>query len=104
MNSKTYAKIVSLTPMLVQFQHLEAGERAWLEPLLTKSARTAIAILDKISQREMTYKEVGDDLNLNCQTAQQIINALSEGGVNIQIKAKAAQAATGRLRVLKRVV
>ena len=104
MNSETYNKIVALTPMLVQFQHLEPQERAWLEPLLNKSVQTAIAILDKISQREMTYKEVADDLNLNSQTAQQIINALSEGGANIQIKAKAAQAATGRLRVLKRVI
>ena len=104
MNQDTYQKIVALTPMIVEFQNLETYERAWLEPLLTKTVKTAIAILDSLSEREKTYQEVADDLAINWQTAKQIINALSEGGANIQIKAKAAQAATGRLRVLKRVI
>ncbi len=104
MNQDAYQRIVALTPMIQEFSNLEPSERAWLKPMMTKTALTAVAILDLLSSRQMTYEELADDMGLNWQTCKQICNALADGGAKIQVSGKVAIAETGRLRVLKRVV
>jgi DNA-binding CsgD family transcriptional regulator len=103
MNQSTYNKIVALTPMLEQFRSLEPSEQAWLKPLMHKTALTALKILKLIEERERTYEEISDDLQIHIHTVKQILAALEEGGANIKVSGKAAVAETGRCRVLKRV-
>ncbi len=104
MNKNTYDKLVNLAPMLEQFKVLETHEQAWLKPLLHKTAITALKVMELLEKRERTYEEIADDLQIHPTTAQQICNALAEGGSRISITGKTAVCATGRLRVLKRVV
>ena len=104
MNKSTYEKIVALVPMIEQFRSLEKGERSWLKPLLNPTVITALKIIELIQEREMTYAEIADDLQINKNTIKQIIAALEEGGMNIKVSGKAALAEVGRLRLLKRKV
>lgn len=103
MNQATYNKIVALTPILEQFRNLEPSEQAWLKPLMHKTALTALKIISLIEERERTYEEISDDLEIHINTTKQILAALEEGGAAIKITGKAAVAETGRCRVLKRV-
>ncbi len=104
MNQSTYNKIVALTPMIEQFRHLEKNEQAWLKPLMNKTVATAIRVLSMIEDKELSYEEISDELQIHINTAKQILAALEEGGASIKVSGRAAYAETGRLRVLKRVI
>ncbi len=103
MNKSTYNKIVALAPMIAQFREIEQSEQAWLKPMMNPTVITALKIIELIEQREMTYAEIADELQIHKNTIKQIIAALEEGGVAIRVSGKVALAETGRLRLLKRV-
>lgn len=87
-----------------KFRTLADSEQEWLMELLKvgKSALLALRILDAISDNPLTFEEIADICECNPQTVSQILNALEQGGMTIQLNEFSAFAPTGRLRKLAR--
>ncbi|MEH1828230.1 MAG: helix-turn-helix domain-containing protein [Nostoc sp.] len=87
-----------------KFRTLADSEQEWLLELLKvgKSAILALKILDAISANPLTFEEIADICECNPQTVSQMLNALEQGGMTIQMDETSAYAPTGRLRKLVR--
>lgn len=64
--------------------------------------RTALNILDAISNNALIYEEIADICELHINSVKQILSALNEGGCLIDMREKTAFAPTGRPRNLAR--
>jgi hypothetical protein len=58
MNTNTINRLKSAAPSIEKFRNLKPTEQQWLEPLLTKTAKTALAILDTIESSPLTYEAI----------------------------------------------
>lgn len=87
-----------------KFRALADSEQEWLLELLKigKSAVLALKILDAISTNPLAFDEIADICECNAQTVSQILNALEQGGMTIQMDKTSAYAPTGRPRKLAR--
>ncbi|MBN3951899.1 MAG: hypothetical protein HWQ38_37735 [Nostoc sp. NMS7] len=87
-----------------KFRTLADPEQEWLMELLKvgKSAVLALKILDTISTNPLTFEEIAHICECNPQTVSQILNALEQGGMTIQMDETSAYAPTGRPRKLAR--
>lgn len=85
-----------------QFRNLHPEEQEWLLPLLSRGVRSTVETLNLVSDKIMTFEEVGKELGINSQTVSQKLNALAQGGIDIQLTDMAAFAPIGRLRKLAR--
>jgi response regulator of citrate/malate metabolism len=102
MNSETTKKLVRLAPSIEKFRNLQPDEQEWLLPCLHKTAKTALNILDAITQNPLTYQEIANECELHVNTVRQILYALNEGGCRISLDERTAFAPTGRPRNLAR--
>jgi hypothetical protein len=84
MNEITKAYIKECSLSIRKYRELQPEEQAWLYPLLHKSVKTAIRILEAISDRPRNYEEISKITDLNKNTIKQFIYALSESGIKIQ--------------------
>lgn len=86
MNEETADRLKDLVPYIERFRELAPEEQSWLKELLRsgKNVLSAIALLEEIEKESLNYRELGDRLGINWQTARQKIHALSEGGVTIK--------------------
>lgn len=84
MNEDTKKYIKECSPSIQKYWELHPDEQAWLYPLLHRSIRSAIAILEAISDRPRNYEEISEITSLNENTIKQFIYALSEAGIGIQ--------------------
>jgi transcription initiation factor IIE alpha subunit len=57
---------------------------------LSKSTQTALSVLEAIADDFLTYEEIADVCNLHPNTVKQILYALSEGGIFIDMDSKEA--------------
>lgn len=104
MNQETSFKLKNAALSIEKFRNLASNEQSLLLELLQvgKSALLALRILDAIASRPLTFEEIGADCSCHPQTVSQILNALAEGGVAVQMDGKTAYAPTGRPRKLAR--
>ncbi len=102
MNQDTINRLKESAQSIEKFRNLHPQEQAWLEPLLHQTVKTALNILDTIANNPLTYIEIADICELHPTSVKQILNALSEGGTNIDLSEKTAFAPTGRPRNLAR--
>lgn len=102
MNRSALDKLKRIAPSIEEFRKLPPEEQAWLEPMLTFSIKTALAILDVISQSPHTYEEIANICQLHPTSVKQILSALDDGGCRISLDEKSAFASTGRPRNLAR--
>lgn len=102
MNQATIEKLKLAAPGIERFRQLHPSEQEWIEPLLDQTVRTALNILDCISNRPLTFDEVAKEVQMHPQSISQILNALSVSGVSIHLSEKGAYAPTGRPRKLAR--
>lgn len=84
MNPSTKEYIKECTPSIKKYWKLDADEQAWLYPLLQKSIRSAIKVLEAISDRPRNYLEIGKITHLSEHHIKQILYAVSEAGMGIQ--------------------
>lgn len=103
MNQETYQKLIDDATKISNLWHLEETEKEWLFPLLSPRIKTALRLLEAIKETEKSYKEIAEEIGIHPTTAQQITNALAEGGVKITENGKGAIAYTGRPFKLKKV-
>jgi predicted transcriptional regulator len=105
MNQDTIEHLKNATPEIIKFRGLAKNEQDWLYPLLQKRIRTALDLLSTIENKPRTYHEIAELTELNENTVKQILYALDEGGLRIQIvdRGKAYCPGTGRKRILKRI-
>ena len=102
MNESTLEKLKAAAPDIEKFRNLHPDEQKWLIHLLSPTTLAALNILDAIANQPMTFDEIGQICDRNPQTVSQTLNALAEGGVNIDFTEKTAFAPTGRPRKLAR--
>jgi response regulator of citrate/malate metabolism len=102
MNQDTITKLKALAPSIEQFRNLQPQEQEWLLPCLHQTARTALGILDTITNQALTYEEIANICQLHPTSVKQILNALDDGGCRISLNEKTAFAPTGRPRNLAR--
>jgi response regulator of citrate/malate metabolism len=102
MNDSTVKRLVAAAPSIEKFRNLNPSEQQWLEPMLHKTAKTALNILDAIANNPLAYEEIADICELHPTTVRQILNALAQGGCRIDLSEKTAFAPTGRPRNLAR--
>ncbi len=102
MNRDTCQKLKDAALSIEKFRSLTESEQEWLIPLFGKSVLLALKILDAIASNPLTFEEIAEECNCSPQTVSQILNALEQGGMSIQIQESSAFAPTGRLRRLAR--
>lgn len=85
-----------------KFRQLSPNEQDWIHPLLSKSVRSTLEILDLIAIEKLTFEDIGRTLGLSPVTVSQKLNALAQGGMAIDLSETAAYAPTGRPRKLAR--
>ncbi|MBH8564445.1 hypothetical protein I8748_20040 [Nostoc sp. CENA67] len=85
MDKVTADKLTELAPAIQQFLNLHPDEQAWLYPLLGRAEKRAIAVLEAIQGHYMSYEEIAAQTNSNISTVKQILNALSNGGINFNV-------------------
>lgn len=101
MNQNTIERLKLAAPSIEKFRQLPEEQR-WMEPLMSQTVKTALDILDCISNHPMTYQEIADTCELHINSIKQILSALEEGGCHINMSEKTAIAPTGRPRLLAR--
>ena len=102
MNEDTKAYIKECGPSIQKYWDLHPEEQEWLYPLLQKRLRTAIAVLEAISDRPRSYSEIAKITGLSENTVKQITYALDEF-VCIFSEDRAYCPMGGRKRNLKRL-
>ena len=102
MNQDTIDKLKAIAPSIERFRNLHPDEQKWLIHLLSPTTLAALNMLDAIANQPMTFDEISKIVERNPQTVSQTLNALNEGGVNIDLTEKTAFAPTGRPRKLAR--
>ncbi|MCC5640629.1 MarR family transcriptional regulator [Nostoc sp. CHAB 5844] len=100
MNQETFQKLKDAALSIEKFRSLADSEQEWLLPLFGKSVLLATKILDAISANPLTFEEIAQECNCSKPTASQILNALQQGGMTIQIDRNAAFVLVGRARRL----
>lgn len=102
MNVDTLEKLRNAATLIDKFRNLESKEQEWLLELLSvgKTAVLALSLLDAIAQMPLTFKEIAIECECHPQTVSQVLNALSQGGLAIEMDKKSAYAPTGRPRKL----
>lgn len=104
MNEQTKAYIKECGLSIRKYWELPPEEQEWLYPLLNKSIRSAIVVLEAISDKPQNYSEIAAITELNENTIKQITYALAEGGIGIQIFSEGrAYCPLGRPRTLKKL-
>lgn len=105
MNETTKEYIKECGPSIRKYWELHPEEQEWLYPLLQKRLRTAIAVLEAISDQPRTYSEIAKITGLSENTVKQLTYALEQAGVGIQIfsEDRAYCPLGGRKRNLKRL-
>ena len=102
MNQNTIERLKAAAPNIEKFRNLHPDEQQWLEPMLSQTMRTALAVIEAISSTALTYQEIADECELHVNSVKQILSALNEGGCRIDLRDKTAFAPTGRPRNLAR--
>jgi DNA-binding transcriptional ArsR family regulator len=102
MNRDTIKRLKDDVPFLIKYRALHKDEQKWIEPLLKRSIRTALQILDKISFNPLPYQQIADKVGLHHATVSQILNALADGGLRVILSKETAYAPIGRPRELVR--
>lgn len=82
-STKEYIKECGLS--IRKYWDLHPEEQEWLYPLLQKRLRTAIAVLEAISDRPRSYSEIAKITGLSENTVKQLTYALGEAGIGIQV-------------------
>ena len=105
MNEQTKAYIKECTLSIQKYWNLHPEDQIWIFPLLHKSIRSAIAVLEAISDQPRNYAEIAAITGLSENTVKQITYALAEGGIGIQIfsEGRAYCPLGGRPRNLKKL-
>lgn len=85
MNEQSKAYIKECCSSIQKYRELHPKEQEWLYPLLNKSIRSAIVVLEAISDQPQNYSEIAAITELSENTIKQITYALAEGGIGIQI-------------------
>lgn len=98
MNKDTYEKIRASTAFLTKYYELDETDQAWIYTGLDKTFQSTIEMIDLITNRQLTYKEIAKTLGINFNTVTQKINALIEGGFPIEADTKKAFYQVGRKR------
>lgn len=102
MNQVTIKKLKESALAIEKFRALAESEQEWLKPMLGKSTLLALRILDAIAENPLSFEEIASECDCSKQTASQILNALEQGGMTIQLGLIGAFAPTGRARKLAR--
>lgn len=102
MNQVTINYLKKSAPSIERFRQLHPEEQKWMEPLLNHRTKTALNILDAISNTPLSYQEIADICELHINSVKQVLNALQDGGCRIDMSEKSAVAPTGRPRNLAR--
>lgn len=102
MDEATRNRLCENALAIEKFRSLHPSEQEWLLPLLSKSVRNTIDMLDQIADEKRTFEEIALIMGLNPQTVSQKLNALVGGGIAINLSGAAAYAPTGRPRKLVR--
>ncbi|MBW4677664.1 MAG: hypothetical protein KME52_27795 [Desmonostoc geniculatum HA4340-LM1] len=100
MNRDTCQKLRDAALSIEKLRSLHDSEQEWLLPLLGKSVLLALKILDAIAFDALTFEEIASECDCSKQAVSQILNALEQGGMSIQIQESSAFAPVGRLRKL----
>lgn len=104
MLTETKERLIKKTASITRFLELEKDEQEWLYPLLGQSEKTAIDVIESCTNRELTYFEIAEIVEINNNTAKQIVYALAQGGLNVcYSQTKACYANTGRKRKLAKI-
>ena len=102
--TKEYLKECGLS--IQKYWDLAPEEQEWLYPMLQKRLRTAIAVLEAISDQPRSYSEIAEITGLSQNTVKQLTYALGEAGIGIQIfsEDRAYCPMGGRKRNLKKAI
>ena len=105
MNETTKEYIKECGPSIRKYWELHPEEQEWLYPLLQKRLRTAIAVLEAISDQPRTYSEIAQITGLSENTVKQLTYALGEAGIGIQVfsEDRTYYPQVGRKRNLKKL-
>lgn len=85
MDKVTVDNLTRLAPKIQQFLDLHPDEQAWLYPLLGRAEKRAISVLEAIQGHYLSYEEIAQETDSNVSTVKQILNALSNGGINFNV-------------------
>jgi len=85
MNEATKEYIKECGDHIRKYWELEPDEQEWLYPMLQKRLRTAITVLEAISDRTRSYSEIAEITEISQNTVKQLTYALKEAGIGIQI-------------------
>ena len=72
MNEATKAYIRECGPSIRKYWELHPEEQIWIFPVLNKSIRSAIAVLEAISDQPRTYSEIAQITGLSENTVKQL--------------------------------
>jgi len=106
MNEKTKQYIKECGLGIQKYWDLDTEEQEWLYPMLQKRLRTAIAVLEAISDQPRSYSEIAKITGISQNTVKQLTYALAEAGIGVQIftEDRAYYPTGGRKRTLKKAV
>jgi len=103
MNEQTKAYIKECGPSIRKYWELHPEEQKWLYPLLHKSIRSAIAVLEAISDQPRNYSEIAAITELSENTVKQITYALADVGIQVFSEGRAYYPLGGRPRKFKKL-
>jgi len=96
MNESTAEKITNMAKSIDYFRRLPEKDKKQLYPLLDRTAKRAIDILEAIENGQRSYQSLANEMSLSVNTVKQIVYALSFGGISIDFSDGKARAIVGR--------
>jgi hypothetical protein len=84
MDNCTAGRLTKLAPQIQKYMELDDSEKEWLIFIVGKAERRAIAILEAIENRFLTYKEIAEIVDCHPNTVKLILYALDNGGIPLQ--------------------
>jgi len=103
MDAKLINRLQKNAKFYYEFLSLDDADQEWLTPGLSKSAISTIKILKLLLERAYTFEELASETGMNIQSISQRLNALSDGGIPLDLQQGGAFLKIGRTRKLARV-
>ncbi|WP_334822187.1 ArsR family transcriptional regulator [Nostoc sp.] len=103
MDARLISRLEKLANFYYEFLSLSDEDQEWLSPGLSRSCTSTIKLLKLVIERPYTFDELATETGMNSQSISQRLNALTKGGIPLDLSISGAFLPTGRPRKLVRL-
>ena len=84
MDKATTDRLTEIAPQIKKFMDLHPDEQDWMILIVGRAEKRAIAILEAIQGRYLTYEQIAEEIGCHPSTVKQTLYALDAGGIPLK--------------------